>query len=74
MQNREVLELFRAALALAAADNRLSRSELGVVEGLAAKVGVGQASFEAMKAAALRGDDLTGNAGSVEHSGLSCSA
>jgi uncharacterized tellurite resistance protein B-like protein len=61
MQDREVLDLFRAALALAAADKKLTRAELGVVEGLAAKVGVGQVSFEAMKTAALRGDDLTDN-------------
>ena len=61
MEDRERLDLFKAALALAAADKKLTQAELGVVEGLAAKVGVGQASFEAMKAAALRGDDLADN-------------
>lgn len=61
MQDREVLDLFKAALALAAADKKLARAELGVVEGLAAKVGLGQTSYEAMKAAALRGDGLADN-------------
>jgi len=61
VEDRERLDLFKAALALAAADKKLTRPELGVVEGLAAKVGVGKASFEAMKAAALRGDDLADN-------------
>lgn len=61
MQDREKLDLFKAALAVAAADKRLTRAELGVVEGLAAKVGIGQASFEAMKTAALRGENLAEN-------------
>ncbi len=61
MQDREILDLFKAALMLGAVDKELTRAELGVIEGLAAKVGVGQASFEAMKAAALRGDSLADN-------------
>lgn len=61
MQDREKLDLFRAALTLAAADKELARAEMGVVEGLAAKVGIGQASFDAMKAAAMRGEDVAGN-------------
>jgi tellurite resistance protein len=56
VQDREKLELFKAALAVAAADGQLARAEMGVVEGLAARVGIGQASLEAMKAAALRGE------------------
>ena len=61
MQDRESLDLFKAALALAAADKHLARAELGVVEGLAAKVGIGRASFEAMRDMAMRGDALADN-------------
>jgi tellurite resistance protein len=56
MNDLEKLELLRATLAVAAADGELMRSEMGVVEGLAAKVGIGTASFEAMVAAAKRGE------------------
>jgi len=58
MQDREKLELFKAAMAVAAADRRLARSEIGVLEGLAARVGIGKASFDAMTNAALRGEPL----------------
>ena len=58
MQDREKLGLFKAALALAVADGELASSEMGVVQGLAVKVGVGQASFDAMVAAARRGEQL----------------
>jgi len=58
MDDIEKLELLKAALAVAAADGELRRSEMGVVEGLAARVGVGQASLDAMMAAADRGDSL----------------
>jgi len=58
MQDRDKLDLFKAALALAAADQQITRAELGILEGLAAKVGIGQKSFEAMKTAALRGEGL----------------
>jgi uncharacterized tellurite resistance protein B-like protein len=61
MQDRDRLELLKAALAVAAADKQLTRAEEGVVEGLAARVGIGQTSFEAMKTAALRGESLTDN-------------
>jgi uncharacterized tellurite resistance protein B-like protein len=52
----EKLELLKAVLAVAAADGQLRRSEMGVAQGLAARIGVGQASFEAMIKAAQRGD------------------
>ncbi|MGQ9648696.1 MAG: hypothetical protein ACUVXJ_01135 [Phycisphaerae bacterium] len=60
MQDREKLELFKAALAVAAADRTLKRSELGLIQGLAVKVGIGKASFDAMIAAALRGEPIAG--------------
>jgi uncharacterized tellurite resistance protein B-like protein len=61
MQDRDKLDLLKAALAVAAADKDMSRAELGIVEGLAAKAGIGQISFDAMKAAALRGEGLADN-------------
>lgn len=54
MENREIL---RAAIAVAVADGELRRSEEGVLQGLALKAGVGQASFQAMVDAAEQGDD-----------------
>lgn len=56
MTDLERLNLLKAALAVAAADGVLRRSEMGVIEGLAARVGVGRASLDAMIAAAERGD------------------
>lgn len=61
MNDQEKLELLKAALAVAAADGEFRRSEMGVVEGLAARVGVGRVSLEAMIAAARRGDSLAYN-------------
>ncbi len=58
MTDLEKLELLKAALAVAAADGKLMRSEKGVVEGLAARVGVGRASLDAMMASAERGESL----------------
>ena len=52
MKDLEKQELLKAALAVAVADGQLRRSELGVVMGLAARVGLGQASLEAMTNAA----------------------
>ena len=54
MKDIEKLELLKAALAVAVADSQLRRSELGVVMGLAARVGLGEASLEAMMNAAKR--------------------
>jgi tellurite resistance protein len=48
----EDVELLKATIAVAVADGELRRSELGVVEGLARRAGVGQASFDAMLKAA----------------------
>jgi tellurite resistance protein len=59
MTDLERLELLKAALAVAAADGELCRSEMGVIKGLAARVGVGEASLDAMVAAARRGDSLS---------------
>lgn len=58
MDDMEKLELLKAALAVAAADGQMRRSERGVIEGLAARVGVGQASLDAMMVSAERGDSL----------------
>ncbi len=57
----EELELLKAAIAVACADGELRRSEMGVVEGLAARVGVGKASFDAMVAAAEQDDSIADN-------------
>lgn len=48
MPLNEEMELLNAALALAMIDGRLSRSEMGVIQGLANRIGVGQISLEAM--------------------------
>lgn len=52
MKDIEKLELLKAAMAVAVADHQLRRSEMGVVMGLAARVGLGEASLEAMMTAA----------------------
>ncbi len=56
MTDLEKLELLRAAVAVAAADGEIVGCERGVLEGLAARVGVGRASFEEMLSAAVRGE------------------
>ena len=61
MTAMEDLELLKAALAVAMADGELSRSEKGVVQGLAQRVGVGRTSFEAMLAAAEEDDSIADN-------------
>ncbi len=48
----EDLERLKASIAVAVADGELRRSELGVVAGLAKRIGIGQASFDAMVQAA----------------------
>ncbi|HNQ22083.1 MAG TPA: hypothetical protein PKK06_03215 [Phycisphaerae bacterium] len=50
LQDRELLQ---AIVVLAAADGHLSRSEWGVIEGLAQRAGVGTVSLQAMVARAL---------------------
>jgi tellurite resistance protein len=52
------LTLLRGAFAVALADGELRRSEKGVLQGLAARAGVGKASFDAMFEAAERGEDM----------------
>ena len=48
----EDTELLKATIAVAVADGELRRSELGLVQSLARRAGVGQASFDAMVQAA----------------------
>jgi tellurite resistance protein len=61
MGTMEDTELLRAAMAVAAADGELRRSEMGVVEGLATRVGIGKASFDAMLEAAEHDDSIADN-------------
>ncbi len=61
MDSMEELELLKAAIAVAVADGELRRSEKGVIEGLAARIGVGRASFEAMLELAQRDDSIADN-------------
>ena len=61
MGTMENVDLLKAALAVAMADGELRRSEKGVVQGLARRIGVGQASFEAMLAAAEEDDSIADN-------------
>lgn len=61
MRNIEELELLKAALAVAVADGEIRRSEMGVVEGLAMRLGVGRASLEAMLEAAQKDDSTADN-------------
>lgn len=61
MTNTEQVELLRAAIAVAMADGTLSRSEKGVVEGLAQRVGVGKVSLDAMLDTAQADDSIADN-------------
>ena len=56
MRSIEELEILRAAMAVAVADGRITRSEMGVLKGLAARLGVGGASLDAMLEAAREDD------------------
>jgi tellurite resistance protein len=56
MKDREQIDLLRAALALAYADEKLTRSERGVIEGLAARVGLEGAALQSMIGEARRDD------------------
>ena len=56
MRSIEELEILRAAMAVAGADGRITRSEMGVLKGLAARLGVGGASLDAMLEAAREDD------------------
>jgi tellurite resistance protein len=57
----EDIELLKAALAVAVADGQLLRSEMGVIEGLARRVGLGTVSFEAMLEAARTDETFADN-------------
>lgn len=57
----ENAELLRAAIAMAVADGKISRSEMGVVEGLAQRAGVGPATIEAMFDAAANDEGFADN-------------
>jgi len=61
MAAMEDLDLLKAAIAVALADGRLRRSEKGVIQGLAARIGVGSASYEAMLEAAEHDDSIADN-------------
>jgi tellurite resistance protein len=61
MGQMEDMELLRAATAVAMADGELRRSEMGLLRGLADRVGVGQVSFDAMIGAAESGALLPEN-------------
>jgi len=57
----ENAELLRAAIAMAVADGKISRSEMGVVEGLAQRAGVGAVAIEAMFGAASKDESFSDN-------------
>ncbi len=61
MNNMEKLDLLKAVMALAMADGEVRRSELGVARGLAERLGIGQASFEAMLEEAATHDAIADN-------------
>ncbi len=61
MGSMEDLELLKAAMAVALADGELRRSEKGVIEGLALRIGVGRVSFEAMLEVAAQDDSIADN-------------
>ncbi len=54
----EDTELLKATIALAVADGKVRRSEMGVVKGLAQRVGVGETSLQAMFEAAERDESF----------------
>ncbi len=57
----ENAELLRAAIAMAVADGKISRSEMGVVEGLAQRAGIGAVTIEAMFEAAANDETFADN-------------
>lgn len=61
MARMEDVELLKAAIAVAVADGEIRRSEKGVVQGLAQRIGVGRASFDAMVQAAEQDDSIADN-------------
>ena len=61
MSTNEDVELLKALMAVAVADGELRRSELGVIRGLASRIGVGRVTFDAMFAAAEAGEPIADN-------------
>ena len=57
----EEIELLKATMTVAVADGQLLRSEMGVVEGLAKRIGLGPVSFEAMLEAARKDPSFADN-------------
>ncbi len=57
----EDLELLKATMAVAVADGQLLRAEMGVVQGLAERIGVGRVSFEAMLDTARKDESFADN-------------
>lgn len=57
----EDLELLKAIMAVAAADGKLLRAEMGVARGLAERIGVGTVSFEAMLDTARQDESFADN-------------
>ncbi len=58
MGTMQDLELLKAAIAVAVADGKVTRSEMGVLKGLAHKCGIGQTSFDAMLEVAATDNSL----------------
>ncbi len=54
-------ELLKATIAVAVADGKLQRSEMGVIQGLADRVGIGEASYQAMVEAARTDESFVDN-------------
>jgi tellurite resistance protein len=61
MTTNEDVELLKAVMAVAVADGELRRSEMGVIKGLAARIGVGRVTFDAMLGAAEAGEPIADN-------------
>lgn len=61
MDHMEQLDLLKAIMAIAVADGEVRRSELGVARGLAERLGIGEASFEAMLEEAQTHDAIADN-------------
>ena len=61
MTTNEDVELLKALMAVAVADGELRRSEVGVIKGLASRIGVGRVTFDAMFAAAEAGEPIADN-------------
>ncbi len=61
MEDMEDIELLKATMSVAVADGQLLRSEMGVVEGLAKRIGLGTISYDAMLEAARQDESFADN-------------